>query len=90
MAPQLSHSIHGFLKDQTALISNRVSSQGSTEEEKRLSKSTSLLESQHHHLLTCLEKTTVSSKGKIAIQHNQLLTIPGYLFITMIVHLHQR
>uniref|UniRef100_A0A8C4GTB5 Potassium voltage-gated channel, Shal-related subfamily, member 3 n=1 Tax=Dicentrarchus labrax TaxID=13489 RepID=A0A8C4GTB5_DICLA len=30
----------------------------STEEEQRLSKSTSLLESQHHHLLHCLEKTT--------------------------------
>ncbi|XP_075901968.1 A-type voltage-gated potassium channel KCND3 isoform X2 [Nelusetta ayraudi] len=31
---------------------------GSMEEEQRLSKSTSLLESQHHHLLHCLEKTT--------------------------------
>ncbi|XP_044066877.1 potassium voltage-gated channel subfamily D member 3 isoform X4 [Siniperca chuatsi] len=30
----------------------------STEEEQRLSKSTSLLESQHQHLLHCLEKTT--------------------------------
>uniref|UniRef100_A0A667YQU2 Potassium voltage-gated channel, Shal-related subfamily, member 3 n=1 Tax=Myripristis murdjan TaxID=586833 RepID=A0A667YQU2_9TELE len=30
-------------------------------EEQRLSKSTSLLESQHHHLLHCLEKTTVSA-----------------------------
>uniref|UniRef100_A0A4W6F560 A-type voltage-gated potassium channel KCND1 n=1 Tax=Lates calcarifer TaxID=8187 RepID=A0A4W6F560_LATCA len=30
----------------------------STEEEQRLTKSTSLLESQHHHLLHCLEKTT--------------------------------
>ena len=36
-------------------------SQSSTEEEQRLSKSTSLLESQHHHLLHCLEKTTVSA-----------------------------
>lgn len=35
--------------------------QSSCEEEQRLSKSTSLLESQHHHLLHCLEKTTVSS-----------------------------
>uniref|UniRef100_A0A3Q1B5T0 BTB domain-containing protein n=1 Tax=Amphiprion ocellaris TaxID=80972 RepID=A0A3Q1B5T0_AMPOC len=33
----------------------------STEDEQRLSKSTSLLESQHHHLLHCLEKTTVST-----------------------------
>lgn len=31
---------------------------GTNEEEKRLSKSTSLIESQHHHLLHCLEKTT--------------------------------
>ncbi|XP_040048175.1 A-type voltage-gated potassium channel KCND3 isoform X2 [Gasterosteus aculeatus] len=30
----------------------------STEEDQRLNKSTSLLESQHHHLLHCLEKTT--------------------------------
>ncbi|XP_071398599.1 A-type voltage-gated potassium channel KCND3 [Centroberyx affinis] len=30
----------------------------SIEEEQRLTKSTSLLESQHHHLLHCLEKTT--------------------------------
>ncbi|XP_008412068.1 A-type voltage-gated potassium channel KCND3 isoform X1 [Poecilia reticulata] len=35
-----------------------LSDQGSTEDEKRLSKSTSLIESQHHHLLHCLEKTT--------------------------------
>lgn len=35
--------------------------QGSTEEEKQLSKSTSMIESQHHHLLYCLEKTTVSN-----------------------------
>ncbi|MED6294596.1 Potassium voltage-gated channel subfamily D member 3, partial [Characodon lateralis] len=35
-----------------------LSDQGSTKEEKRLSKSTSLIESQHHHLLHCLEKTT--------------------------------
>uniref|UniRef100_A0A3Q2PXF1 A-type voltage-gated potassium channel KCND1 n=1 Tax=Fundulus heteroclitus TaxID=8078 RepID=A0A3Q2PXF1_FUNHE len=31
---------------------------GSTGEEKHLSKSASLIESQHHHLLHCLEKTT--------------------------------
>ncbi|MED6236173.1 hypothetical protein ATANTOWER_005322 [Ataeniobius toweri] len=37
-----------------------LSDQGSTEEEKRLSKSTSLIESQHHHLLHCLEKTTLN------------------------------
>ncbi|XP_029974167.1 potassium voltage-gated channel subfamily D member 3-like isoform X1 [Salarias fasciatus] len=35
-----------------------LSDQSSTEDEQRLSKSTSLLESQHHHLLHCLEKTT--------------------------------
>ncbi|CAG13348.1 unnamed protein product, partial [Tetraodon nigroviridis] len=35
-----------------------LSDQSSCEEEQRLSKSTSLLESQHHHLLHCLEKTT--------------------------------
>uniref|UniRef100_A0AAV2LYY4 Potassium channel voltage dependent Kv4 C-terminal domain-containing protein n=1 Tax=Knipowitschia caucasica TaxID=637954 RepID=A0AAV2LYY4_KNICA len=35
-----------------------LSDQGSNEEEQRLSKSTSLIESQRHHLLHCLEKTT--------------------------------
>ncbi|CAL8258807.1 unnamed protein product [Gadus morhua 'NCC'] len=35
-----------------------LSEQGSIEDEQQLSKSTSLLESQHHHLLHCLEKTT--------------------------------
>lgn len=34
--------------------------QGSLEEDQQLKKTTSLLESQHHHLLHCLEKTTVS------------------------------
>ncbi|KTG47762.1 hypothetical protein cypCar_00014010 [Cyprinus carpio] len=32
--------------------------QGSLEEDQQLKKTTSLLESQHHHLLHCLEKTT--------------------------------
>ncbi|KAM3872602.1 LOW QUALITY PROTEIN: A-type voltage-gated potassium channel KCND3 [Diretmus argenteus] len=35
-----------------------LSDQSSIGEEQQLSKSTSLLESQHHHLLHCLEKTT--------------------------------
>ncbi|KAJ8015896.1 hypothetical protein DPEC_G00001310 [Dallia pectoralis] len=35
-----------------------LSDQSSNEEEQQLSKSQSLLESQHHHLLHCLEKTT--------------------------------
>ncbi|XP_028309836.1 A-type voltage-gated potassium channel KCND3 isoform X1 [Gouania willdenowi] len=35
-----------------------LSDQSSIDEDQRLSKSTSLLESQHHHLLHCLEKTT--------------------------------
>lgn len=48
--------------------------QGSTEDEKRLSKSTSLLESQHHHLLHCLEKTTVSVLIlELALCHNNIL-----------------
>uniref|UniRef100_A0A668T9W9 BTB domain-containing protein n=1 Tax=Oreochromis aureus TaxID=47969 RepID=A0A668T9W9_OREAU len=47
---------------------------GSTEDEKRLSKSTSLLESQHHHLLHCLEKTTVSAHTlELALCHNNIL-----------------
>uniref|UniRef100_A0A4W5L4Y8 Potassium channel voltage dependent Kv4 C-terminal domain-containing protein n=1 Tax=Hucho hucho TaxID=62062 RepID=A0A4W5L4Y8_9TELE len=35
-----------------------LSDQSSIEEEQQLSKNQSLLESQHHHLLHCLEKTT--------------------------------
>ncbi|NWS35121.1 KCND3 protein, partial [Polioptila caerulea] len=35
-----------------------VAIQGSTEEEQHMTKGTSLIESQHHHLLHCLEKTT--------------------------------
>lgn len=35
--------------------------QGSTEDEQHMTKGTSLIESQHHHLLHCLEKTTVST-----------------------------
>lgn len=38
-----------------------VAVQGSTEEEQHMTKGTSLIESQHHHLLHCLEKTTVST-----------------------------
>ncbi|XP_052460135.1 potassium voltage-gated channel subfamily D member 3 isoform X2 [Carassius gibelio] len=36
----------------------KLSPQGSLEEDQHLKKTTSLLESQHHHLLHCLEKTT--------------------------------
>ncbi|XP_052418659.1 potassium voltage-gated channel subfamily D member 3-like isoform X2 [Carassius gibelio] len=36
----------------------KLSPQGSLEEDQQLKKTTSLLESQHHHLLHCLEKTT--------------------------------
>ncbi|XP_036434614.1 LOW QUALITY PROTEIN: potassium voltage-gated channel subfamily D member 3 [Colossoma macropomum] len=36
----------------------KLSDQGSTGEERHLNKTTSLIESQHHHLLHCLEKTT--------------------------------
>lgn len=38
-----------------------VCNQGTEEDEQKLTKCTSLLESQHHHLLHCLEKTTVSA-----------------------------
>ncbi|KAJ7402209.1 potassium voltage-gated channel subfamily D member 3-like protein [Pitangus sulphuratus] len=36
----------------------RRAQKGSTEEEQHMTKGTSLIESQHHHLLHCLEKTT--------------------------------
>ncbi|XP_034151774.1 potassium voltage-gated channel subfamily D member 3 [Esox lucius] len=40
------------------LFSDALELTSSTEEEQQLSKNQSLLESQHHHLLHCLEKTT--------------------------------
>lgn len=41
--------------------------QGSTDDEQHTTKGTSLIESQHHHLLHCLEKTTVSSYTILSI-----------------------
>lgn len=38
-----------------------VVTQGTEEDEQKMTKTTSLLESQHHHLLHCLEKTTVGT-----------------------------
>ncbi|XP_055022435.1 potassium voltage-gated channel subfamily D member 3 [Boleophthalmus pectinirostris] len=47
--------IHG---KRNGLFNEALELTGSNEEEQHLSKSTSLIESQHHHLLHCLEKTT--------------------------------
>lgn len=44
--------------------------QGSTEDEQHTTKGTSLIESQHHHLLHCLEKTTVSSNTTLPTSHS--------------------
>ncbi|XP_040391959.1 potassium voltage-gated channel subfamily D member 3 isoform X2 [Cygnus olor] len=40
------------------LLNEALELTGSTEDEQRMTKGTSLIESQHHHLLHCLEKTT--------------------------------
>ncbi|XP_074833630.1 A-type voltage-gated potassium channel KCND3 isoform X2 [Carettochelys insculpta] len=40
------------------LLNEALELTGSTDDEQHISKSTSLIESQHHHLLHCLEKTT--------------------------------
>ncbi|KAM9369457.1 A-type voltage-gated potassium channel KCND3 isoform 2-T2 [Phaethornis superciliosus] len=40
------------------LLNEALELTGSTEDEQHMSKGTSLIESQHHHLLHCLEKTT--------------------------------
>uniref|UniRef100_A0A8C8SKJ5 Potassium voltage-gated channel subfamily D member 3 n=1 Tax=Pelusios castaneus TaxID=367368 RepID=A0A8C8SKJ5_9SAUR len=40
------------------LLNEALDLTGSTDDEQHISKSTSLIESQHHHLLHCLEKTT--------------------------------
>lgn len=44
--------------------------QGSTEDEQHTTKGTSLIESQHHHLLHCLEKTTVSSNTTLPTSYS--------------------
>lgn len=36
-------------------------------DEQKLTKSISLLESQHHHLLHCLEKTTVGTPKRLSV-----------------------
>lgn len=64
-------------------------SQSSCEEEQRLSKSTSLLESQHHHLLHCLEKTTVGTRQlrRLSSQtKSTVITIEKSLILKMILN----
>ncbi|CAL8367992.1 unnamed protein product [Lota lota] len=52
-------SSSGFLHSKrNGLFNDPLELKSSIEDEQLLSKSTSLLESQHHHLLHCLEKTT--------------------------------
>ncbi|XP_066559513.1 A-type voltage-gated potassium channel KCND3 [Amia ocellicauda] len=52
-------SCNAFLHSKrNGLLNEALELTGSTEEEQQLSKSTSIIESQHHHLLHCLEKTT--------------------------------
>uniref|UniRef100_A0A3B3VKS0 Potassium voltage-gated channel subfamily D member 3 n=1 Tax=Poecilia latipinna TaxID=48699 RepID=A0A3B3VKS0_9TELE len=55
-----SGSANAFLQSKhNGLLNELLELTGSEEDEQKLIKSTSLLESQHHHLLHCLEKTTV-------------------------------
>ncbi|MGH0163913.1 UNVERIFIED_CONTAM: hypothetical protein FKN15_045504 [Acipenser sinensis] len=61
-------SSNAFLHSkQNGLLSEPLELTGSTEEEKQLSKSTSVIESQHHHLLYCLEKTTKARLARIRV-----------------------
>ncbi|XP_040015582.1 potassium voltage-gated channel subfamily D member 3-like [Xiphias gladius] len=54
-----SGSANAFLQSKrNGLLNELLELTGTEEDEQKLSKSTSLLESQHHHLLHCLEKTT--------------------------------
>ncbi|XP_029550730.1 potassium voltage-gated channel subfamily D member 3-like isoform X4 [Salmo trutta] len=56
---QTGSSCTGFLQSKrNDLLNELLELTGSEEEEQQLNKSMSLLESQHHHLLHCLEKTT--------------------------------
>uniref|UniRef100_A0A3Q1JXV2 BTB domain-containing protein n=1 Tax=Anabas testudineus TaxID=64144 RepID=A0A3Q1JXV2_ANATE len=55
-----SGSANAFLQSKrNGLLNELLELTGTEEDEQKLIKSTSLLESQHHHLLHCLEKTTV-------------------------------
>ncbi|XP_039605370.1 potassium voltage-gated channel subfamily D member 3 isoform X1 [Polypterus senegalus] len=52
-------SSNAFLRSKrNGLLNEALELTGSGEEDQHLSKSTSVIESQHHHLLHCLEKTT--------------------------------
>ncbi|XP_037535378.1 potassium voltage-gated channel subfamily D member 3-like [Nematolebias whitei] len=54
-----SSSANAFLQGKrNGLINELLELTGTDEEEQKLIRATSLLESQHHHLLHCLEKTT--------------------------------
>ncbi|KAK2915281.1 A-type voltage-gated potassium channel KCND3-like [Channa argus] len=54
-----SGSANAFLQSKrNGLLNELLELTGTEEDERKLIKSTSLLESQHHHLLYCLEKTT--------------------------------
>uniref|UniRef100_A0A1A8NFH6 Potassium voltage-gated channel, Shal-related subfamily, member 3 n=2 Tax=Nothobranchius rachovii TaxID=451742 RepID=A0A1A8NFH6_9TELE len=54
-----SGSANAFLQSKrNGLLNELLELTGTEEDEQKLMKSTSLLESQHHHLLQCLEKTT--------------------------------
>uniref|UniRef100_A0A3Q3LUK5 A-type voltage-gated potassium channel KCND1 n=1 Tax=Mastacembelus armatus TaxID=205130 RepID=A0A3Q3LUK5_9TELE len=53
-----SGSANAFLLSKRNGLLNELLELTGTEEDEQMTKSTSLLESQHHHLLHCLEKTT--------------------------------
>ncbi|XP_047437863.1 potassium voltage-gated channel subfamily D member 3-like isoform X2 [Mugil cephalus] len=54
-----SGSANAFIQSKrNGLLNELLELTGTEEDEHKLTKSTSLLESQHHHLLHCLEKTT--------------------------------
>ncbi|XP_008319323.1 potassium voltage-gated channel subfamily D member 3-like isoform X2 [Cynoglossus semilaevis] len=54
-----SNSANAFIQTKrNGLLNELLELTGTEEDEQKLTKSTSLLESQHHHLLHCLEKTT--------------------------------
>uniref|UniRef100_A0AAR2LYN0 BTB domain-containing protein n=1 Tax=Pygocentrus nattereri TaxID=42514 RepID=A0AAR2LYN0_PYGNA len=54
-------SSNAFLHSKrNGMLNQALELTGSTGEERHLNKTTSLIESQHHHLLHCLEKTTLS------------------------------
>uniref|UniRef100_H3BGI5 Potassium voltage-gated channel, Shal-related subfamily, member 3 n=1 Tax=Latimeria chalumnae TaxID=7897 RepID=H3BGI5_LATCH len=82
-------SSHAYLHNKrNGLLNEALELTGSIEEEQQMSKSTSLIESQHHHLLHCLEKTTVKTAVLTSTPPSQFL-LGGFFSIRFYLQNHE-